>query len=183
MSNDPVPRDPRSHDPLRRPCRGRSRLLRLPARRAHRHRRAERGGQDDLFQPDVRPARRLRRRRADRGPGRHRLERAPADAARPRAGVPAHQPVSPPQRRRERAARDPGQGRGSLRHAPAVAGERRSHRPRRRRPRFGRPPRQARRARVRSAARRSAQARSGDDDGARALNLHVRRADRRHERR
>ena len=48
---------------------------------------------------------------------------------------------------------------------------------------FGRPLGQARGARLGAAARRPAQARSRDDDGARAQDLHVRRADGGHERR
>ena len=184
MNNDPVPRDARSHDPLRRPCRGRSRLLRLSARRAHRHRRAERRRQDDLFQPDVRPARRLRRRGPDRGQGRHALERAAAHAARPRARVPAHQPLS----RASASARTCG---SRPRRGPAFTttcdgrGARAPISSRAPTPCSIRSASSGRRDALASAlaARRSAQARSRDDDGARAHDLHVRRADGGHERR
>ena len=45
-------RDARSDDPVRRACRVDHVSCTFPARRTHRHRRAERRGQDDLFQPD-----------------------------------------------------------------------------------------------------------------------------------
>ena len=122
-SDDAVARDARSHHPLRRTCRGRSRLVRVPARRAHRHRRAERRGQDDLFQPDVGAIARVRRRRPDRRTGSDPPQRAATHAARARARVSAHQSLSAPQRRRKRAARRSGPCRRPLRHAPAVAHE------------------------------------------------------------
>ena len=86
-------RNARPDDPLRRPRRRRRGALRLPAGHAHRDRRPQRRRQDDLLQPDLRPA------PGERGPGaavrrgRHRLRRARAARARASA-APSSSPTS-----------------------------------------------------------------------------------------
>ena len=85
--------DPRPDRPLRRSGRGERRFLRVRARHAHRDRRAERRGEDDLFQPDLRPVAGERGRRVPARRTHHPSLRAQARAARARTGVPADQPV------------------------------------------------------------------------------------------
>ena len=108
---------------------------------------------------------------------------AAAHPRRARPRVPAHQSVSESERRRERPPRGAVGQRRALRHAAAVDDAPRPDRARRRhsRQRRARQPAQCRGDRA--VAWRPAQARGRADDGAGAEGLHVRRADRRHERR
>ena len=120
-------------------------FLRVPPGRADRHRRPERRGQDDLFQSDVRPAARDRRRRS-----RATAPTSPARARRSARG-------SGIGRAFQLTNLFPGlsvienvrlatqaRGRRSLRDDAAVDGAPRSDRPRRGRARRGRPERAAR---------------------------------------
>ncbi len=111
----------------------------------------------------------------------HARTRVGANAAWPGACVPVDAAVSEPQRRRKRSPRGAvaAQGRSQsvvgVERPPQYAGARA-------RAGGARAPRAARRRRgEQPAARRPAQARSGDADGARTQGLHVRRTDRRNE--